>query len=400
MRLTEPAIAKLIRDAAAAGKKLQCRDSGCPGLELRVGTTGARTWALRCRDNTGRLRNFTLGSYSDEMGLAVARIAARRLREQVRDGADPTEDRRQARAARDLPKEDPAPTATLKAVIDIYEKHCTLKSWPHSRKRVDRVFAPLMGRAIATLTPIDLQLGADAYPAQQSASFAVRTLRPVLRWATRRGLAPKDLADIVQPATVKRRERVLSRDELADLLLVLMPADDPYRALFYFLLLTLARRDEAAGARWRDVDFERKTWQIVETKNGQPHIVPLSRQALDLLRRLGPGEPEALIFATSTGLPLGNWDRATKRIQAESGTSNWHRHDLRRTGATMLGEMGVEPHVIEAALNHQVITSQLATIYNRSRYRPAVAAALQRLADAFDRVVAGDGEIVPLTRTR
>lgn len=397
MRLTEAVIAKLVRDAAAQGKQLEQRDAECTGLEIRIGAkTGVRTWALRCRDPSGRLRTFSLGRHP-AMGLADARRAAHRLREEVRCGRDPTAERRQARA---LPEEDPAPTATLKAVIDIYETHCQLKSWPHSRPRVDRVFAPLMGRAIASLTSIDLQVAADAYPAQQSASFAIRTVRPALRWAARRGLAPKELADIVQPVTVNRRERVLSRDELAELLPVLLPADDPYRALFLFLLLTLARRDEASEARWGAVDFERRIWTIPTPKNGQAHLVPLSRQALDLLRRLGPGEPEALIFCTATGSALGNWDRAGKRLMAESGTAGWHRHDLRRTAATMLGEMGELPDIVEAALNHVNIRSPLAALYNRSRYRPQVAAALQRLADALDGIVAGDGAVVPLTRTR
>ena len=91
-----------------------------------------------------------------------------------------------------------------------------------------------------------------------------------------------------------------------------------------------------------------------------------------------------LIFATSAGTSLGNWDRETKALQEASGTEGWTRHDLRRTGATMLGEMGELPDIIEAALNHVSIRSPLAATYNRSRYRPQVAAALQRLADALD----------------
>ena len=92
-----------------------------------------------------------------------------------------------------------------------------------------------------------------------------------------------------------------------------------------------------------------------------------------------------LIFATSTGAPLGNWDRETKAVQEASGTACWTRHDLRRTGATMLGEMGELPDIIEAALNHVCIRSPLAATYNRSRYRPQVAAALQRLVCRYAR---------------
>lgn len=61
------------------------------------------------------------------------------------------------------------------------------------------------------------------------------------------------------------------------------------------------------------------------------------------------------------------------------GTPGWTRRDLRRTGATLLGELGVEPHVIEAALT--AIHSRLASTYNQARYLPAVRTALQMLAD-------------------
>jgi hypothetical protein len=95
---------------------------------------------------------------------------------------------------------------------------------------------------------------------------------------------------------------------------------------------------------------------------------------------------------------LGQWDHATRQIMVASGTSGWHRHDLRRTGATLLGELGVEPHVIEAALNHQHIGSPLASLYNRARYRTQVADALQRLADVLDSIAEGAAVVVPLRR--
>jgi integrase len=151
-------------------------------------------------------------------------------------------------------------------------------------------------------------------------------------------------------------------------------------------------------ARWADIDLGAKAWTLENTKNGQPHVVPLSRQAVALLEACRPAEPSpnALVFASDKGGPLLNWDRETKRLMAASGTSRWTRHDLRRTGATMLGEMGELPDIIEAALNHVAIRSQLAATYNRSRYRPQVAAALQRLADAIDEVKPGACTVIPL----
>ena len=126
--------------------------------------------------------------------------------------------------------------------------------------------------------------------------------------------------------------------------------------------------------------------------------MPLSRQAVELLRAAGPGAPDALVFRTPASRGgdgrLVNWDRETKRLMEETGTAGWTRHDLRRTGATLLGEMGVEPHVIEAALNHAAIHSRLAATYNRARYLPAVRDALQLLADRLDRIATG-GRGVP-----
>lgn len=126
--------------------------------------------------------------------------------------------------------------------------------------------------------------------------------------------------------------------------------------------------------------------------------MPFSRQAVALLSAIRPESlrPDALVFTTAGGVPLGDRDRATKRIMAASGTTGWHRHDVRRTGATLLGELGVEPHVVEAALNHMHVGGQLAALYNRARYRPQVAAALQRLADALDGIAAGAAVVVPL----
>jgi integrase len=113
-----------------------------------------------------------------------------------------------------------------------------------------------------------------------------------------------------------------------------------------------------AGARWRDVDFESAVWTLPETKSGRTHKLPLSTQATARLRQRGPGRPNDLVFTTETGGRLSNWDRETRIVQGATGTVGWTRHDLRRTGATMLGEMGTEPHIIEAALNHAEVRCQ------------------------------------------
>lgn len=365
------------------------------------------------------MRRFGLGSYPDK-GLSEARNEARQLHYEVRHrGADPVAEARRERAIGQAAR---AGIGTLEAVLDLYGEQAAPKSWAHGRLRVWRVFKAQLPLAIGQITLGDLQLAADAYPTPKSAAFAVRTIRPALKWASvlgRKYLPSEWAGGLACPASPERRGRVLSREELAKLLPVLrraataltalrrfttitgrpeaarmrwghvdlgariwsIPADprkgrrvgtviltdeaiaqfaalprgqpdenifrhaSPYAAAMLLMLLTLARREEVAAARWQEFDLGAGAWSIPaeRAKNGQPHVVTLPRQALLLLAELGPGEPDDLVFASAAGSPMDNWDRETKAIQAASGTTGWHRHDLRRTGATMLGEMGELP---------------------------------------------------------
>jgi integrase len=376
-------------------------------LQLRLTPTGAKAWVLLCRDPLGRLRRFPLGDYPT-ISISDAREKAREMRQAVRhDGADPIAEGRRKRA---MGKAALAGEGTLKALLDEYGRPkdadrpagpgAALKSWTESRKRVEVVFKAMLGKPLGVLTLGDMQMTANRYPSAMSAAFAVRTLRPALKWAAEpgRSYVPSDLGNLRPPVGVTRRKRVLPREELARVLPALRASKRPYAKAMLLMLLTLTRREEAAAARWRDINLTAATWTIRETKNGEPHIVPLSRQALALLRAMPRGKPDALVFSTSTGGALTKWDRETKAIHEASKTEGWHRHDLRRTGATMLGEMGELPDIVEAALNHVSIRSALAATYNRSRYRPQVAAALQRLADALDGIEKGSGEVVQLHR--
>lgn len=395
-KLTETAIQAATRKAVATGKRDELADPACPSLRLRLEPSGTRSWCLACRDPDGRMRRFPLGSFHD-LSISAARTEARALRVRIKAGADPIADKRRHRAMGDAAK---AGLGTLTAVLDLYgnKRGASLKSWPEARKRINLVLKPLLGRPAASLAASEMQMIADGYASEVSASFVVRSVRPALKWAAERGLVAKELAGLRAPMPVRRRKRVLGRDELARLLPVLRTSARPYAPALCLMLLTLTRRQELASARWRDIDLVAGTWTIPETKNGEPHLIPLSRQALALVRALRPANalPDGLAFTASTGGKLVNWDRETKALMQASGTTGWTRHDLRRTGATLLGEMGELPHVIEAALNHAAIRSPIAATYNRSRYRPQVADALQRLADALDGIEAGAAIVTPM----
>lgn len=164
------------------------------------------------------------------------------------------------------------------------------------------------------------------------------------------------------PTIVGKRDRVLSVDEITAILPLLtypapaalqreeIAAEDDYGPIATkFLFLTLARVGEVSAARWKEFNFRNGVWtrQVKDTRGeGMPRIVelPLSKTALDLLKSL-PGyktrDPEAYVFPNSAGGFQGNWDRISKLIQKVSGTKDWTRHDIRRTGATLLKELEV-----------------------------------------------------------
>jgi integrase len=372
---------------------------GVPGLRLRISATVA-TWNLAIRDSNGKPRRFSLGRYP-ALGLKEAREKARAEREKIRSGADPIAERR---SRQEKAKKDSA--NSLLKLLDRYEQKvgAQKRSWPKAmRPAIEHVFKAALDRPLAQLTRTELQVIATDHPKAWGAATAVRSLRPVLRWASVNGYASEDLTRIEPPVKVQRRRRVLSREELGRLLPVLRSSTRPHAKLMLFLLYTLARRDEAASASWRDINFQAGTWAIPVTKNNEAHVVPLSQQAVTLLLSVRPdgAQPNDLVFRAPPrgkrpGGKLGNWDRNTRTFQKASGTSGWQRHDLRRTGATLLGEMGVMPDIIEAALNHVSIRSPLAATYNRSRYRPQVAAALQQLANYYEAILYDGEDAVPL----
>ncbi|MDD2862672.1 MAG: site-specific integrase [Acidiphilium sp.] len=409
--MTESTIRKAIKDATeAVGGQAELIDAATPGLRFRPTRDGRGIWSLMVRDQAGRNRRFGLGEFPT-IGVSQAREQAGLIRHKVRqEGVDPTEERREKRAAAREP--DTVPETTLAGLLIKYGEHVggSRKSWGDAHRRIGSVFGSVLTRDLKTMTRAELQIVADNWPSKSSASAAVRYLRPVIKWGAVRDYAPLELAAIQQTGPAGRRSRFLSPDELGKLLKVLKSpiarpgsrggAVRPHVVVMRFLLLTAARLDQAALARWNEftVDQDGRTiWTIPPSRvkrtrlsqTPKPHIVPLSRQAAALIesRRTDDVKPDGLVFPSSSGRPLGNWDKETKIIQKATGVDGWQRHDLRRTAATSMGVLGIAPHVIEAVLGHTDIHSSLAGIYNQSRYEKEVGEALQMLADWMESVV-------------
>ncbi|WP_069879911.1 site-specific integrase [Bosea sp. BIWAKO-01] len=362
-------------------------DGGCPGLRLRVSAAGDRRWTLMITDSHGRRRRFDVGTYPTT-GLSDARTAAHSLREKVRQGYDPVAEK----IAR-LRRQDAAHSGsgTLAALIDAYggTEGNAKRGWRDAKARCSSVFNCLLERPALDLTLTDLQLAVDGHSSKSSAAAAVRYLRPMLKWGSKRGLCPKGIAaELEQPRGANRaRARYLCDDEIRA---VLGALDTPHLAGGYadcmrWLFWTACRLDEAVGATFGEI--ESGIWLIPasRTKSARDHAIPLPRQAIEFLQGRQDGAAD-LLFCNRRGGRLENWPKFQLRLFSLTSTSGWHRHDIRRTVATRLGNLGVAPHVIEVVLGHAVPHTALANVYNKSRYFAEHREAIQALADDLDQL--------------
>ncbi len=360
-KLSPPITSKILKELKSGNQIVEVADGACPGLRIRVGVGGTMTWNLLARDSDGKRKRIACGQWPD-IGIPEAREIASKFKASI--------------------KRELAPTAqlTLSDVITLYGKSPAgeNRSWTEMERSIRRTFANVLSERAGGLTGAQLQRVADAYPSRTSASCAVRYLRPALRWASRRDMVPRAVwSELEPPATVKKRNRALSETELMRILPVLgMKHHDGAARM---MLITACRREEVCSMRFEDIIED--VWHVPASirKNGEEIRVPLTWYAQSIIG--AQGETSGLVFRSTKGNSLYNWNRWQKQIYEKTGTSNWHRHDLRRTAATLLGDAGIAPHIIEIVLGHKAPHSQLASIYNQSRYDKEYEDALKVLSD-------------------
>ena len=184
------------------------------------------------------------------------------------------------------------------------------------------------------------------------------------------------------------RERVLTQEELRQLWQTLPQINAGFADIIRLLLLTGARRNEIGLLTWSEIDFKRGMIVLGpdRTKNRKTFELPLSTQALAILQRQLRRNSTEFVW---TDKGYQDWDRAKQRLDRRLGIADWHLHDLRRTAATQLGELGILPHVVEQTLNHvSGAKAGVAGVYNRSKMTDAVREGLQRWADHVDKITA------------
>lgn len=207
---------------------------------------------------------------------------------------------------------------------------------------------------------------------------------------TKRRVKVNPMAALESPAAPKARDRVLKDAEVVKLWKAFDNQGFPFGPLLKLLLLTGCRLNEVAGMRHGELSEDGETWSIPSqrTKNHREHLVPLPKMARDILKSVDPHG--GLVFTTTGKRPVSGWSKLKRRLDAETKIANWRLHDLRRTAATGMADIGIEPHIIEAVLNHVSGTmAGVAGTYNRAKYLPEKKAALERWANHVESLVSG-----------
>jgi integrase len=159
--------------------------------------------------------------------------------------------------------------------------------------------------------------------------------------------------------------------------------DNAYGAIARLLILTGQRREEIGGLQWDEIRDGMIVLSGSRTKNKRAHVIPLSDPAQTIVARL----PQAGDFVFGGAKAFTSWSHGKRQLDAKLAAGDvklegWTLHDLRRSVATHMAEIGIQPHIIEAVLNHvSGHKAGVAGIYNRATYEKEKRAALATWAD-------------------
>ena len=206
-------------------------------------------------------------------------------------------------------------------------------------------------------------------------------------------------ASVKRPSKEVKRDRVLTNSEI----LAVWQACGGLGAFgraFRFMLATGQRRSEVGEMSWAELDRTQRLWTLSRerTKADRAHEVPLSDLAMVIIEECPPlGD---FVFSTGRARPISGWSKAKAALDAKSGVSNWHVHDLRRTAATNMARLGVDRVVIGKVLNHA--ENEVTAVYDRHQYDREKRRALDLWGERLAAIVDGtdEGNVVSLATAR
>lgn len=376
-------------------------DEALTGFGVRVSATGRKTWMVFPRIG-GKMQRVTLrdpktgkSTYPD-VGLARARELAKLALQKATTGRDINAERAVARVQ------------TFGALgIEYMDKHAkkNKKSWQRDGSILRCELAAWADKPVADIRRKDVRAVLDAMVERGAPVYANRVLSlvsKVLNFALDREWVEFNVAArMAKPTKEKSRSRVLNEREVAAVWAHLSrPPVNPgpagrrprielwplLTAWMRLRLVTAQRPGEILSMRWSDIDWRDNVWTIPEAvaKNGIEHRVPLSSLALDVL------QPLKAACTDVDGFVFEGIRSPKDRANVLDGLTlpNLQLRDLRRTAATMMGDLRITDETIGRVLNHKkkTITGR---VYNLARYDPEKRAALDALAAKLSDVVDG-----------
>lgn len=369
MKLTKAAIDRMVYERSGNAADLRWDDE-LPGFAVRVFPSGRRSFVVKYRTENGTARLQSIGGYG-ELTLLQARDMARNIRAEVRRGKDPLQDKRTKRAE-----------PTLNDFLTVYEKLVgqTKRSWTEEKRGLRNHVLPELGsRKLGSITRIDLarlqmRLLRKPVATQRKASVEQRNgnerpktlaaasinrcmavLKHMLQVAERDGYIAKAPAAPAMLRAAPPRDTVLSPEECRRILAACDAEKNQYAgALFKLALLTGRRIGELRNAKWSDLDERRAMLCVPLTKSGEQQFVPLTAEALAVIRSMSPIVGNPYIFAgAAEGRPIANYKSAWRRILRRAQVDYIPVHGLRHNAASMLVAAGVPLLIVGRWLGHK-----------------------------------------------
>jgi integrase len=383
-----------VKNFKPAAVRREIPDPGAHGLYAVVQPTGRRGFCIRYRF-FGVPRKLTLPS---GITLAVARKLAADAMYEVSQGRDPADERKA-----EVEKAERARADTLRSVVEEYLAREKRLRTINQRKRIfERLVYPVLGsgRQISSIKRKDIIRLLDHIEDKhgtRTADYALACLSRLFNWhAIRDDEFTSPIVRGMRRQNTKQaaRTRVLSDDELRRVWAA-ASAEGPFPAYIKFLLLTSARRSEAADMTWGEIDGADWTLPAARNKTAVDLVRPLSKAAQEILAERPRIVGCPFVFTSDGRNALGGFSRQKQRFDAACGVTDWTIHDLRRTARSLMSRAGVSPDHAERCLGH--VIGGVRETYDRHAYHTEKQRAFEALAAQIESIFnPPQGDVVPL----
>lgn len=367
MRLSKSVIDKI--EAPCDRNQMFYRDSGLKGFALRITSNGVKSFVVEKLVNR-KVRRMTIGRYG-ELTVEQARREAQKLLGKIATGLDPAADKQLSKVK----------AITLEAVFEDYKnarKNLKPKTLYDYNQVVQKAFLDWKSKPLFSITKDQvakkhLQLGNENGEAY--ANLAMRLLRALFNFAMEqyedgqgKSLLTenpvKRLSKTRAWYRVKRRKTYISADQLSSWYQGVMDLDNPViRDYLLFILFTGLRRNEAAYLQKSHVNLKTKLFTVVDPKNHEPHVLPLTDYLCDLIKSRMDCSPNEYVFSGSGR--VGNLIEPRKqmvKITQKTGIE-FTVHDLRRTFITIAESLDISAYALKRLLNHKMDNSDVTAGY-------------------------------------